>query len=76
MPHGRHPVFAFAGPHRLIHASTVETPHCRPLWSGRRQPPAADAAAGTEATKLEKRLVRQVAQAIGDFGLIEGRRQR
>lgn len=24
-----------------------------------------------EATKLEKRLVRQVAQAIGDFGLIE-----
>ena len=33
--------------------------------------PAADAALEREATKLEKRLVRQVAQAIGDFGLIE-----
>ena len=32
---------------------------------------AADAALEREATKLEKRLVRQVAQAIGDFGLIE-----
>ena len=33
--------------------------------------PAADAALEREAIKLEKRLVRQVAQAIGDFGLIE-----
>src|SRR5574343_1487138 len=33
--------------------------------------PAADAALERETTKLEKRLVRQVAQAIGDFGLIE-----
>ena len=33
---------------------------------------AAEKAAAHAALKLEKRLVRQVAQAIGDFGLIEG----
>ena len=52
--------------------STAETPTAAALpVDADAATPAADAALEREATKLEKRLVRQVAQAIGDFGLIE-----
>jgi len=52
--------------------STAETPIAAALpVEADAATPAADAALEREATKLEKRLVRQVAQAIGDFGLIE-----
>ena len=52
--------------------STAETPTAAALpVEADATKPAADAALEREATKLEKRLVRQVAQAIGDFGLIE-----
>ena len=52
--------------------STAETPTAAALpVEADAATPAADAALEREATKLEKRLVRQVAQAIGDFGLIE-----
>ena len=52
--------------------STAETPTAAVLpVEADTATPAADAALEREATKLEKRLVRQVAQAIGDFGLIE-----
>ena len=56
--------------------STAETPFAAalPIDASHAAPaaePQTDPAAEREATKLEKRLVRQVAQAIGDFGLIE-----
>ncbi len=52
--------------------STAETPTAAVLpVEADTATPAADAALERETTKLEKRLVRQVAQAIGDFGLIE-----
>ena len=52
--------------------STAETPTAAALpVEADAAKSAADAALEREATKLEKRLVRQVAQAIGDFGLIE-----
>ena len=52
--------------------STAETPTAAALpVEADAATPAADAALERETTKLEKRLVRQVAQAIGDFGLIE-----
>ncbi|MCZ8092458.1 MAG: tRNA 2-thiocytidine(32) synthetase TtcA, partial [Acidovorax sp.] len=56
--------------------STAETPFVAalPIDASHASPaaePLADPAAEREAIKLEKRLVRQVAQAIGDFGLIE-----
>ena len=52
--------------------STAETPTAAALpVEADATKPAADAALEREATKLEKRLVRQVAQALGDFGLIE-----
>ncbi len=52
--------------------STAETPTAAVLpVEADAATPAADAALEREAIKLEKRLVRQVAQAITDFGLIE-----
>ncbi len=56
--------------------STAETPFAAALpidasHAASVAEPQADPAAEREAIKLEKRLVRQVAQAIGDFGLIE-----
>ena len=52
--------------------STAETPTAAALpVEADAATPAADAALEREAIKLEKRLVRQVAQAMTDFGLIE-----
>ncbi len=52
--------------------STAETPTAAVLpVEADTATPAADAALEREAIKLEKRLVRQVAQAMTDFGLIE-----
>ena len=52
--------------------STAETPTAAALpVDADAATPAADAALEREAIKLEKRLVRQVAQAMTDFGLIE-----
>ena len=49
-------------------ATLFETPA---VYSAEDSAAAAEKAAAHAALKLEKRLVRQVAQAIGDFGLIE-----
>jgi tRNA 2-thiocytidine biosynthesis protein TtcA len=52
--------------------STAETPTAAALpVEADATKPAADAALEREATKLEKRLLRQTSQAITDFGLIE-----